>query len=377
MSIRTPERVSKARAGVTEKNIRDWFLRLNNYIEENNLQEMMRDPSRIFNCDETCIRLCPDTGKVLGMRGWKNIYEVAPGPEKSTLTFLGTFGATGVNVTPMIIFPYVRLPRDIAQSVPSEFFMATTDSGWMKSETFYEYMANAFNPWLEEQNIIKPVIMFVDGHRTHLSMQISKFCEDNHIVLYLLPPNTTHMLQPADVGAFKPLKDFWRQEVIDFQRSNPNLVVKRRDVAPLLSKVLQKIPSSAIVNGFRATGLYPCDPNAIDYSKCLEVRIENEDGDLIEEVGELVDYQQALKVVDSLMTQNNAAKCKRKEDCGEILQEMYNQLLERASMQRKHYPTTKQGEVIDIGENSLIEIEENSSLGPIQYSGETTVQPEN
>ena len=88
----------------------------------------MGDPSRIFNADETCVQLCPSSGKVIGVTGWKNIYEVAPGPEKSNLTFLGTFGANGSCVAPMIIYPYIRLLRDIAESVPENFYMAKSES---------------------------------------------------------------------------------------------------------------------------------------------------------------------------------------------------------------------------------------------------------
>ena len=143
------------------------------------------DPSRVFNTDETCVQLCPKTGKVLGVRGWRNIYEVAPGTEKSNLTFLGTFRADGEIVTPLIIYPYQRVPKDIANAVPDGIFMATSESGWMRSETFYEFIANCFNPYLEEKGLIKLVILFVDGHKTHLTLQVSEFCDENKIILYL------------------------------------------------------------------------------------------------------------------------------------------------------------------------------------------------
>ena len=76
------------------------------------------------------------TGKVIGIAKWKNVYEVAPGPEKSNLTFLGTFSASGEIVSPMVIYPYQRLPKDIKDRVPSDFVIGLSESGWMKSEIF-------------------------------------------------------------------------------------------------------------------------------------------------------------------------------------------------------------------------------------------------
>ena len=77
-----------------------------------------------------------------------------------------------------------------------------SDSGWMKSEVFYAYVAEVFIPWIEENNITKPVLFFIDGHKSHLNLEISRFCDENGIILYALPQNTTHILQPADVGVF-------------------------------------------------------------------------------------------------------------------------------------------------------------------------------
>ena len=166
-------------------------------------------------------------------------------------------------------------------------------------------------------------------------MQASKFCEDHAIILYLLPPNTTHILQPADVGAFKSLKDYWRQELIDYQRENPNCVVKRRNVAPLLSKVLEKIPVSSITNEFGATGLYPLNADAVDYSKCLEIVVENEEGE-VTEMGKLQGYEIALRVGDHILVEENALKCKNEEGNLEVFRKMYKTLTTKAVQQKKH-----------------------------------------
>jgi hypothetical protein len=50
------------------------------------------------------------------------------------------------------------------------------------------------------------VLYLVDGHRSHLTFNVSKFCAENGIILFALYPNATHILQPADVALFKPRK---------------------------------------------------------------------------------------------------------------------------------------------------------------------------
>lgn len=55
ISMRKPERVSKARVGVTEKAIRAWFADLIQFLKDEDQEDVFSDPSRVFNSDETCI----------------------------------------------------------------------------------------------------------------------------------------------------------------------------------------------------------------------------------------------------------------------------------------------------------------------------------
>ena len=123
----------------------------------------------------------------------------------------------------------------------------------------------------------KPVILFVDGHKTHTTMQLSVFCEENGVILYLLPPNTTHILQPADVGVFRPFKAMWKKAVHEFQRTDPNRGVRRLNVAPLLKNILDSLNQNTIINSYVATGLCPLNPDRVDYSKCMDINIISDD----------------------------------------------------------------------------------------------------
>ena len=108
LSVRKPERISRARLLVTEPYIREWFATLRRNLINLNALDVMEDPSRIFNTDETGIQLSPGVGRVIGKRNYRNLYEVAPGLEKSSIIFLGNFKAKGDVVTPMILYPYAN-----------------------------------------------------------------------------------------------------------------------------------------------------------------------------------------------------------------------------------------------------------------------------
>ncbi|XP_017482205.1 PREDICTED: uncharacterized protein LOC108371207 [Rhagoletis zephyria] len=203
------------------------------------MEDILDDPSRIFNGDESGFSMCPKSGKVIAPKGFKNVYEIKMASEKETITVLEVICANG-EMLPMVIFPYLRPPRDIINSMPENWILGRSESGWMRSETFFEYVGNGFHNYLNIKNIKRPVILFIDGHKSHLTMELIEFCNEHQIVLYALPPNTTHIMQPAD----KRLK------------TSENL-------------------AQTIRNGFRKSGLFPFNPNALDYSKYVSTNLKN------------------------------------------------------------------------------------------------------
>ncbi|XP_036322053.1 uncharacterized protein LOC118736052 [Rhagoletis pomonella] len=102
-------------------------------------------------------------------------------------------------------------------------------------------------------------------------MDLSRFCDSHGIILYALPPYTTHLMQPADVSLFTPLKTYWKQTVREWQEEHVGDSLTKKEFSPLLLKVLsEQNYSEAIKNGFRKCGLYPLNPDAVDHTKCVK-----------------------------------------------------------------------------------------------------------
>lgn len=120
----------------------------------------------------------------------------------------------------------------------------------MNSDIFYAYK-NVLHPHLVKTGKKFPVVLFVDGHKSHLTYSVSELCTNLQIVLIALYPNCTLLLQPADVAAFKPLKTQWQKTVLEWRRTNPS---HKTQFVPLLKITMEKsIKSQTIINGLRAT----------------------------------------------------------------------------------------------------------------------------
>lgn len=266
---RIPEAVTKASSAVSENDIRNWFSNIEKYLKEKQFFDILNDPTRVYNGDETCFLLCPKEEKVIAPRGSRNVYQVDQGLAKANLTVMFTFAASGAVTPPMIIYPYKRLPNYIVSSVPGDWGVGISDNGWMKSELFFEYISNIFHPHLVNENIEFPIILFVDGHKTHMTYELSVLCSKLEIILIALYPNSTRILQPADVACFKPLKNAWKLAVLKWRRHNPLVQLNKVHFAPILKEALQNLKASSISNGFRACGLFPWNVASIDFTKCL------------------------------------------------------------------------------------------------------------
>lgn len=202
------------------------------------------------------------------MKGQKNVYEVHAGNDKENLTVLCTVSASGLVPPVQIVFPAKRFPPLSKLTIPPKWAMSKSETGWMNGENFYEFIANYFVKFVKEQGIAFPVLIFLDGHKSHLTFHQSKFCSEHGIILIALPPNCTHLIQPLDVAVFGPVKKEWASVVHKWRISKGLERLTKYNFPPLLKEVLDKrLKAETIANGFKRCGLYPFEPEAIDYSK--------------------------------------------------------------------------------------------------------------
>lgn len=203
------------------------------------------------------MQLQPGKRKALTFTGARNCYDVRKTDGKQYATVLATLSADGTLWPPFIVYPYKKSKDWMGgeQSYP----YALSDSGWMTSKAFLTYLDIQFRVILEDPAIEKPVLLLLDGHSSHVNFEVSQFCEENEIILCCFPPHTTHILQPADVSLFKPLKDQWRKTVEGWTSDPVNDSVTLKNIADVLAQTWPLIDRALVKTAFRTTGIFPWD----------------------------------------------------------------------------------------------------------------------
>ncbi|XP_039438538.1 uncharacterized protein LOC120419773 isoform X2 [Culex pipiens pallens] len=268
IAIRTPEGVSAASARVSENDLRGWYRSVLAYGGLHpEILEALKDPTRKINGDEIGFYMYKLAKKVLAKKGSRDVMLVETGDPKKNITVLFCFSADGFCFPPDIILPYNRLPTDVIQSVPGPWGIGKSDNGWMDTPNFVLYIRKILYPTLVRRGVKFPVVFFVDGHKSHTAFAAADACAKLGIVLIAIYPNSTRIIQPADVGIFGPLKQSWRKIV---QQRPPNDPLTTRNFAPSLQTAMNEaLKEETIKKSFVITGIHPFDENAPNYSKCL------------------------------------------------------------------------------------------------------------
>ena len=69
--------------------------------------------------------------------------------------------------------------------------------GWIDQDLFDGWFADHF---LKHAPLARPLLLLLDGHSSHYCPDTVRLAAKERIIVFALPPNTTHLTQPLDKG---------------------------------------------------------------------------------------------------------------------------------------------------------------------------------
>jgi len=249
--------------------IRKWFALVQNTIAKYGIEV-----ADIYNFDETgfMMGMIASGMVVTGAERRGRPKSVQPG-NREWGTVIQAINAEGWAIQPFIVvagqYHLENWYRE--SSLPSDWAIATTQNSWTDNEMGLEWLKH-FDQYITKRSTGRYRLLILDGHESHHSADFEIYCEENNIVTLCMPPHSSHLLQPLDVGCFGPLKKAYGREIEHLIRCSITYVSKTEFFPAFHAAFNATMTEKNIKGGFKGAGLIPLDPESVVSKLDIQLR---------------------------------------------------------------------------------------------------------
>jgi hypothetical protein len=249
---------ARIKAASSER-LQSWFDKLEKVLAEFNIK-----PENIYNMDESGFAIGEkEAGRVIINSRIRQKFQAKPGRQE-WVTVVECVCADGSHVPPLVIFKAENLSTQwIPASIHGDWRFNCNSKGWTSNEHGLDWLKRCFDPETREKAKGEYRLLICDGHDSHITAEFIAHCIDNDILLMILPPHSSHLTQPLDVGVFGPLKKHMAAEIEPLMRTGITRVQKVEWLTAFVAAHAKAVSAKNILGGFRGTGIHPFLPTKV------------------------------------------------------------------------------------------------------------------
>ncbi|MES9884149.1 MAG: hypothetical protein ABW185_25160 [Sedimenticola sp.] len=270
LAVKKPRSLAIARAKATsEENVSNYFVELQKILVKYNLTDK---PQYIYNVDEKGISDNHTPPMIVTDR--KSTPVAVTSGMSYNVTVIGAGNALGTPIPAFFIFPGKRMRTELLEGATPGVAGTVSDNGWSNGAIFKDYLQNHFLKFVQGRDTTQPLLVLYDGHRSHVSIDLIEWANNENIILFVLSPHTSHVLQPLDVGCFGPFQRIYNDMRHKLMRANKSSSVPKHALCELACKAyMLSITQANLRASFRKSGIYPFNPAEVDSDTFLPATV--------------------------------------------------------------------------------------------------------
>ena len=185
------------------------------------------------------------------------------------ITLLACISAAGGRLSPALIYQgdsYDLQSTWIEDVLPEDqVYFGSSENGWSSNAHGMAWLKQIFNLQTKDIAGNRRRLLLADGHSSHVNLEFINYCDQNRILLLILPLHTTHRLQPLDIGLFQPLSTAYSAEL-------DNITAKSAGIVSMKKRMFWSVFKPAwdasftlknIINAFAKPGIWPINPDVV------------------------------------------------------------------------------------------------------------------
>jgi hypothetical protein len=240
--------------------IRTWFNLVKNTIAKYGIVE-----DDIYNFDETGFMMgIISTAMVVTSSERRGKAKAIQPGNREWVTVIQGVNALGWAVPPFIVVKgqfHLQSWYENGQLQP-DWRVATSDNGWTTNEIGLDWIKH-FDKYTATRKTSAFRLLILDGHESHHSTEFELYCKENDIITLCMPPHSSHLLQPLDVGCFSPLKKAYGSQIEELMRNGQTHITKDDFFPAFRAAFKRAITAENIKGGFRGAGIIPMNPEQV------------------------------------------------------------------------------------------------------------------
>jgi hypothetical protein len=238
-------------------NIRAWFEAYREVIRRFNIKA-----NNCWNFDETGFRIGIGGSEwVVVMDNKRRAWSPSETSRKH-VTAVEAVNVKGETIEPLLIAAGKVLQERWFEELSDTTLVGVSDSGYMDDELSLEYIKH-FERLTRPQDKDEYRLLIMDNYSSHCFREFIEYANEHKVVLFSLPPHTSHFLQPLDVVLFQPYKHYHRKAVNQATRTGAQEFGVTEFMASIGSIRASTFTSHNVRQAWKKSGLWPYNVEAV------------------------------------------------------------------------------------------------------------------